>query len=208
MQLRFDTSCLSRNASRRYIISVSRSALLLERLGALIQQSVREEAARHGLLPIHIQVLHYLARANRYSDLPIAIAEYFGITRGTVSQSLAVLERKGLLTKEPDAAHGKRVHLRLTPAGATVLDDSWAERLEQALGGLPEEAQALEATLRRLLSGLQGINGQRAFGICRHCSHFLLEPDGARCGLTGEPLAAEQTTRICREWTAPKAVQP
>ncbi|MCB1913242.1 MAG: winged helix-turn-helix transcriptional regulator, partial [Rhodocyclaceae bacterium] len=139
---------------------MSRSALLLERLGALIQQSVREEAARHGLLPIHIQVLHYLARANRYSDLPIAIAEYFGITRGTVSQSLAVLERKGLLTKEPDAAHGKRVHLRLTPAGATVLDDSWAERLEQALSGLPEEAQALEATLRRLLSGLQGINGQ------------------------------------------------
>ena len=69
-----------------------------------------------------------------------------------MSQSLAVLERKGLLTKEPDAAHGKRVHLRLTPAGATVLDDSWAERLEQALGGLPEEAQALEATLRRLLS--------------------------------------------------------
>ena len=60
------------------------SSLLLERLGALIQQSVREDAARHGLLPIHLQVLHYLANANRYSDLPIAIADYFGITRGTI----------------------------------------------------------------------------------------------------------------------------
>lgn len=187
---------------------MSRSALLLERLGALIQQSVRDEAARHDLLPIHIQILHYLARANRYSDLPIAIAEYFGITRGTVSQSLAVLERKGLLIKQPDAGHGKRVHLRLTPAGAMVLDDSWAERLEQALGGPPAEAEALEATLRRLLSGLQRINGQRAFGICRQCSHFLIEPSGARCGLTGESLASGQTTRICREWTAPKAVKP
>ncbi len=207
IKLRVATRDLSRNASRRYILSVSRSALLLERLGALIQQSVRDEAARHGLLPIHIQVLHYLARANRYSDLPIAIAEYFGITRGTVSQSLAVLERKGLLTKEPDAGHGKRVHLRLTPAGAAVLDDSWAERLEQALGGLPAEADALEATLRRLMSGLQRINGQRAFGICRQCSHFLRESSGARCGLTGEPLASEQTTRICREWTAPEAAK-
>ena len=91
---------------------MSQISVLLERLGALIQQSVRDAAARQGLLPIHIQVLHYLMRANRYSDLPIAIAEYFGITRGTVSQTLAVLERKGLLTKEPDAQHGKRVHLK------------------------------------------------------------------------------------------------
>ena len=60
-------------------MGMSQISLLLERLGALIQQSVREEAARHGLLPIHIQVLHYLSRANRYSDIPIAIAEYLSL---------------------------------------------------------------------------------------------------------------------------------
>ena len=54
---------------------MSQTSFLLERLGALIQQSVRDDAARYGLLPIHIQVLHYLVRANRYSDLPIAIAD-------------------------------------------------------------------------------------------------------------------------------------
>ncbi|MFZ5624579.1 MAG: MarR family winged helix-turn-helix transcriptional regulator [Gemmatimonadota bacterium] len=184
---------------------MSQASLLLERLGALIQQSVRDDAARHGLLPIHIQVLHYLARANHYSDLPIAIAEYFGLTRGTVSQTLAVLERKGLLTKEPDARHGKRVHLRLTSAGESILNESWAERVEQALGGHAIEAAALEGTLRNLLSALQHMNGQRAFGICQQCAHFLTEENGARCGLTGEALATEQTARICREWTALKA---
>jgi len=182
---------------------MSQTSLLLERLGALLQQSVRDDASRHGLLPIHVQVLHYLAQANRYSDLPIAIAEYFGITRGTVSQSLSVLERKGLLTKEPDARHGKRVHLRLTPAGEAVLRGSWPERVEQALKGLPVEAAALEGTLRNLLLALQRVNGQRAFGICRQCAHFQTEDQGGRCGLTGEPLAVEQTVRICREWTAP-----
>lgn len=65
--------------------------VLLERLGALIQQSLRDDAARHGLLPIHLQILAYLDRANRYSNLPIAVAQYFGITRGTVSQSLQLL---------------------------------------------------------------------------------------------------------------------
>lgn len=138
---------------------MSQTSLLLERLGALIQQSVRDAAARHGLLPIHIQVLHYLMRANRYSDLPIAIAEYFGITRGTVSQTLAVLERKGLLTKEPDAHHGKRVHLTLTPAGESVLSDSWVEHVEQALCERPVYAATLESTLRNLLSAMQRVNG-------------------------------------------------
>jgi DNA-binding MarR family transcriptional regulator len=184
---------------------MSQTSLLLERLGALIQQSVRDAAARQGLLPIHIQVLHYLMRANRYSDLPIAIAEYFGITRGTVSQTLAVLERKGLLTKEPDAQHGKRLHLKLTPAGESVLSESWGERVEQMLCERAIEAAALESTLRSLLSAMQRANGRRAFGLCRECAHFLTEESGARCGLTHEPLATEQTVRICREWTAATA---
>lgn len=184
---------------------MTQTSLLLERLGALIQQSVRDDAARHGLLPIHIQVLHYLMRANSYSDLPIAIAEYFGITRGTVSQTLAVLERKGLLTKEPDARHGKRVHLKLTPAGESVLRESWVERVEQILCERASEAAALESTLRNLLSAMQRVNGQRAFGLCRQCAHFMAEENGARCGLTHEPLATEQTVRICREWTAATA---
>lgn len=181
---------------------MGQTIFLLERLGALIQQSVRDDAARHGLLPIHIQVLHYLMRANRYSDLPIAIAEYFGITRGTVSQTLAVLERKGLLTKEADAHHGKRVHLRLTPSGESVLVESWGERVEQTLCKKPVEAAVLESTLRNLLSAMQRANGRRAFGLCRECAYFLTEESGARCGLTHEPLATEQTIRICREWTA------
>lgn len=182
---------------------MSQLAPLLERLGALVHQSVRDDAARHGLLPIHVLVLGYLARANRYSDLPIAIAEYFGITRGTVSQSLAVLEDKGMLVKEPDERHGKRIHLRLTRAGRAVLGDSWTRRIEQELTSLPPGAAALEDSLRGVLTTLQRLNGQRPFGVCSQCAHFLRESRSARCGLTGESLATEQTVKICREWTAP-----
>lgn len=183
---------------------MTRIAFLLERLGSLLQQSVREDGARHGLLPIHVQVLHYLAEANRYSDLPIAIAEYFGVTRGTVSQTLAVLERKGLVIKVPDVRHGRRVHLRLTAAGEAVLAGSWPERVEHALSGLPGGPAALEEALRSLLLALQRMNGQRPFGTCRHCRHFIAAREGAHCGLTGEPLDDTQSGRICREWMAPE----
>jgi MarR family transcriptional regulator, negative regulator of the multidrug operon emrRAB len=205
MEYRLDTLCLSRNVWRRYIATMNQVTPLLERLAALLHQSVRDDGARHGLLPIHVQVLCYLSRANRYSDLPIAIAEYFGITRGTVSQTLGVLERKGLVRKRPDSRHGRRVHLALTPAGERILKNSWAMRVEEALHSAPEDAAALERGLRRLLAGLQELNGQRAFGVCRGCAHLLVERDGSRCGLTGEPLKAQDTTQICREWMRPEA---
>ena len=107
---------MSNDVSTQYICDMQDSlpetlentAGTLERLSTLVQQAVRDDASRQGLLPIHWQVLAYLARANRYSDIPIAVAEYLGITRGTVSQTLAVLERKGLIAKEGDERHGKR----------------------------------------------------------------------------------------------------
>lgn len=174
--------------------------LLLDRLGALMQQSLRDDAARHDLLPIHLQILAYLERANRYSNLPIAVAEYFGITRGTVSQSLQVLERRGLLVKQPDPDHGRRVHLVPTRAGKAVLADCWTKRLEAALDELPVAHAHLDGALRGLLATLQRQNGQRAFGVCKFCAHFQTAGRSARCGLTSEPLAREQTERICREW--------
>lgn len=178
---------------------------LLERLAALIQTAVRDDAARHGLLPIHLQVLAYLGVANRYSDLPIAVAEYFGITRGTVSQTLAVLERRGLITKMPDARHGRRIHLQLTHEGEALLAGSWPERLDAALAASGAASVGLEDALRALLSALQQLNRNQAFGVCRQCVHFRREDGGRRCGLTGEPLALAQTHKICREWTAPAA---
>ncbi|MFU8877343.1 MAG: MarR family winged helix-turn-helix transcriptional regulator [Wenzhouxiangellaceae bacterium] len=178
---------------------------ILERLAALIHQSVREDAAKHGLQPIHVQILGYLVRANRYSDMPIAVAEYFGITRGTVSQSLKVLEEKALIRRLPDPRHGRRVHLQLTDAGRSILKDGWSSRVEAALAEHGLDSERLSASLLELLTALQRHNNQRPFGVCHGCAHFLTEPVGHRCGLTGEPLMDEQTDRICREWTDGKA---
>jgi len=180
--------------------STESTAVTLERLSALVQQAVRDAATRQGLLPIHWQVLAYLARANRYSDIPIAVAEYLGITRGTVSQTLAVLERKGLIAKEGDERHGKRIHLKLTTAGDALLEQGWAERLEKVLVDTGADEAHLQNDLLTLVKALQQVNGNRAFGVCRRCVHFRTEGAAHRCGLTGEPLAAAQVVKICREW--------
>lgn len=198
-----NTPFLSNNVSSKYINAMNTLPLLLERLSTLINQTVRDDAARHSLLPIHLLVLSYLGRANRYSDLPIAIAEYFGLTRGTVSQTITVLERRGLLTKVADACHGRRVHLQLTPQATQLMQDTWIQRLDKALQTGPTDTQATEQALRGVLTQLQRLNHQRPFGVCHQCAHFQAgnKASPAHCGLTGEPLSGDQSKRICREWS-------
>jgi MarR family transcriptional regulator, negative regulator of the multidrug operon emrRAB len=183
---------------------MARSAQLLERLGALVQQAVRDDAARHGLLPVQLQVLAYLAQANNYSDLPVAVAEYLGITRGTVSQTIAVLERDGLLTKHADDEHGRRIHLRLTKNGERIVAGAWSQRLHNALTESHVHPTELEHQLSTLLVALQRHNDQQSFGVCHDCAYFQTTSTGKQCGLTGEPLAKAQTVKICREWMTPE----
>lgn len=184
---------------------MSGAAPLIERIGALIHQAIRDDAARHGLLPVQLMTLEYLSCANDYSNIPIAIAEYFGMTRGTVSQTVGVLVKKGLVERQPCGDNRKLTHLALTAAGRDVLNGSWAFRLERAMLAAPETAgmteERLALQLRALLTGLQRLNGNHAFGVCKRCAYFEPGEAGAgHCGLTHEPLASSKTSLICREW--------
>ncbi len=173
---------------------------LLERIGNVLRAEAR--GVDGALQPVQVQALAYLARANRYSNTPAALAEYLGITRGTVSQTVGVLERKGLLARTPDPKDGRKSHLRPTPAGQRLLREAVpAPALREALG--EDAAAALASQLTALLAGLQRQRGGRAFGVCASCRHLRREADGTRCGLTGEPLRAEDTQQLCREHAAP-----
>ena len=80
--------------------------MLLELFQCLcrVARSDQRVRGRGGQLqPVHIEALSYINRANRYSNTPQALAEYLRSTKGTVSQSLLLLYRRGLITRETDA---------------------------------------------------------------------------------------------------------
>jgi DNA-binding MarR family transcriptional regulator len=176
----------------------------LERLCVLLRGADREAGACAGLQPVHWQTLRYLAACNRYSDTPAGIVEFLGQTKGTVSQSIKVLEAKGLLEKLADAVDRRVVHLRLTDAAAALLDEVGTDRrVRQAAAQLPPETKiALNDGLRQLLRSLQLANGRKTFGPCASCRYNERTADGARCGLTGDLLSDHDVTRICREHAA------
>lgn len=173
---------------------------LLERLGNLVRVEDRAAAAAHGLQPVHVQALQFLARCNRYSDTPRALAEWLGATKGTTSQSVQRLLARRLVAARKDPADRRRVHLSLTERGAALHAQLVPPALLKELEAGAEAPADAEAVLAALLVALQRARGGPAFGVCRTCRHFERAAGGAGvCGLTGEPLAPAETRLICRE---------
>ena len=176
----------------------------MERIANLMRASVRKSGVSKGLQPVQIEALHYLLRSNHYSNTPMAVAEFLGLTKGTVSQTLAVLENAGLVKKLPDPKDRRVVHLSLTDEGRSVLEDSIPPvSLGIALDEMAQQELKVAGTvLQNLLATLQKANGLKTFGACMTCAHHLKGADGSvTCNLTQETLAQDQHDKICREHT-------
>ncbi len=196
--------------SRRYNISnmeSQRIASLVERLGNLLRSEDRVAGSGAGLQPIHMQILRYLSVCNRYSDTPAGVGEFVGATKGTTSQSINVLERKGYLKKRPDNEDGRIVHLALTAKARRFIEKEFppAEFSEAVTAMRPGDGAKLSELLNELLVLLQRQNEGIAFGVCNTCRYFKRDglADSHQCGLTGEPLAEHESFMICREHEYP-----
>ncbi|MDH3504295.1 MAG: MarR family winged helix-turn-helix transcriptional regulator [Nitrospirota bacterium] len=178
----------------------------LERLCNLLRMEARAFGLRFGLQPVQMEALKYLTQCNRYSDTPQAVGEYLGLTKGTVSQSLKALEQKGLLTKKPDKQDKRVIHLTPTLKGNNLTKKATQTKgLGRALA-ITNSITDTELTqmLRSVLRGLQQVNGRKAFGACHTCRFNEQHPEGSVCGLTHEPLSAQDVQLICREHQYPQ----
>lgn len=181
---------------------MDRSSLpqLLNALSRAMQNEQHQAAVGAGLLPVQLAILGYLRDANRYSNLPQGLAEYLGLTKGTVSQSLKLLEERGWVLRQSDDADRRLVRLALTAAGREVLDHAVEDSWQTAAQHLPaSEQENLRALLTRLLASWQQERQGKTFGVCRTCRHFRPGEPVHQCGLTGEALSEADSAQICRE---------
>lgn len=174
---------------------------LIERISALLRSDTRRHAMPNDLQPVHLQVLDYLQRANRFSDTPLAVGEYLGLTKGNMSQRINVLENLDFIRKEADEHDGRVVHLRLTSAGKRLLQETFPPTSWRDLESVTSSAsnKILETVLNELLLALIQANDFRSFGQCKTCRFHQRRVRQARCGLLEVDLDAAQTEKICRE---------
>ena len=179
-------------------------ANLLERIGQLL----RSEEQLGDLNPAQWAALRFLGRANRFSRNPMAITRYLGSTRGTVSQTLIALERKGYVSRNPSARDKRSVELELTAQGKAKLRGDPIKRLaslaEDTLGG---DCSAARDQLSRLLGRMVELNDGRMFGQCHTCRHFRRDEGGRKatphlCNLLEVELSDRDSEKICVEQEA------
>ncbi|MGV8844788.1 MAG: MarR family winged helix-turn-helix transcriptional regulator [Pseudomonas sp.] len=178
---------------------------LFERLTSLMRVWNRQHPLLADLQPIQISALIYLSRCNRYSNTPLGVTDYLGLTKGTVSQSLKALEAKGLIVKARDARDKRSVHLQLTETARTLVETllppAFLSAGETRMG---KRGPQLEALLGELLSEVQRCADVPSFGLCATC-RFHQQVDGQPfCGLTQEPLTQSDAVLICREHQSPE----
>lgn len=170
---------------------------LIERLARIMRAGEHDS----GLNPAQWEALRYIARSNRFSNSPAALTDYLSATRGTVSQTLNALERKGLIVKEKRDKDKRSVSLRLTPKGEKTLSwDPW-----QRIG--VHEKVLDEASLDGLIEGLRLLldfefsrNELRPFGGCRSCQFF--QEEAASGANKGRHICARHKAVICDDETA------
>ena len=175
---------------------------LLERLAGLLRSESRNLLSEYGLQPVQFEALHYLSNCNRYSDTPMAVTEYLGQTKGSVSQTLKVLEKKGLIDKTSDSSDKRVIHMAITVEGRELVAAIQpSPTLQLACDQLNKrDVSTINSSLTTLLTAMQKANDFKSFGQCASCRHNLKLDSGEYfCGLTNEPLSSVDTELICRE---------
>ncbi len=140
-------------------------AELVEQLG----HCVCSDAFGAGLNPAQWSALRYFERANRFSRTVSAFAEYHGTTRGTASQTIRVLVKKGYLRRLPAMHDQRSFRLDLTERAQRELGSDPFTEFVSAAGALPpEQCSALARGLRAMLEQVLEKRARRSLRRVHH----------------------------------------
>ncbi|GAB7191955.1 MarR family winged helix-turn-helix transcriptional regulator [Kineococcus sp. NUM-3379] len=189
----------------------ARLAAAVERLGAAQRGALRARASAAGLSPIQAQLLGCLRDAPPARRRTGALAAELDVTAPTVSDAVAALRRKGLVTAAPVPGDRRGQVLALTDAGHDVVRGALgpADPLAAALAGHdgPGARARKESALPLLLDLVADLHRAGVIGVARTCTtcRFFrrdLAPGTAAphaCALLGAPLGPGDLRVDCAE---------
>ena len=171
----------------------------LERLARLIR------SAGHAgeLHPVQWEALRYVARANQFSNSPGALAKYLGATKGTVSQTVLALVKKGLLEKQARDGDWRSVALLLTAQSQKLLSNDPLQHLQKSIATLSEKTRKRFAKgVSEILASEHVRQQEPSFGTCKTCRYFREDGQAGSCMFFSVELKVEIVTLICVEHDA------
>jgi DNA-binding MarR family transcriptional regulator len=167
------------------------------------------EGHQSGLSDREWMALRFLARANRFSKTPSALAIFLGATRSVASEIAAELKKRGLVISEQSAEDKRSITLSVTAQGKKFLDRDPINALRDRIAALAlDDRSQLRHSLRRVLVQSDAAQRPHNTDICSGCM-FLVE-DGAgndrqfKCRRFRKTIAPKDTELLCtyfEEWS-------
>ncbi|MEU5539573.1 MarR family transcriptional regulator [Streptomyces sp. NPDC020362] len=128
------------------------TAVLAGALRLAMGRIVRRLRQAHAVGDVSLSGVSVLSRlAGGGPDSPGSLAELERVRPQAMATTVAGLEQRGLVTRTPDAADGRRAIISITDAGRTMLEERRSESVDRLAHALdrftPQERAALEAVV-------------------------------------------------------------
>ncbi|MDQ8699579.1 MarR family transcriptional regulator [Hyphomicrobium sp. LHD-15] len=160
--------------------------------------------------------LRFFARANVFSRTLSGLAAYQATTRGTASQTIKLLERRGYLKREKSLYDGRSSILTITDkAQKRLVADPLASVFNDIDQLDPKKQELLRNILRGLVGQLGGDDRRQAVGSCRDCIFLLIRRLTAQgnnvqvnffCKCVGMPVKECELGLLCTSFQARAAI--
>ncbi len=152
-------------------MQTDRSSLVsvLERIAAVVRHLQWSAAYTDGINPIQLQVLQLCAGRQPSACTPTALAAELKVTVPSLSDTVAALERKGFVRRQPHPSDRRGVSIVLTDDGRALLERlrRWDAPLQSAVAQIPPAQQ--EAAYEALLALLRQLYDDGIIAMPRMC---------------------------------------
>ena len=110
----------------------------------------KKSIIKHGDLKLYPSEIHLIDVIAKGQDINASkMAARLGVTKGAVSQTLARLDKKGILRKSKDPQNKNELTVHFTPLGKKVLEEqkklraAFYEEYSKYFSNIPEEEEAI-----------------------------------------------------------------
>ena len=169
-----DTSDFDLNHQKRS--TESKIIAALERISQAFRVLLWQESKEFTLSPIQVQVLIFLLHHSEEKGKVSYLAAEFNMTKATISDTIKVLDMKGLLTKEPEPNDTRSYTIHLTPKGKELAGHTsmFTKELRTPIDKLhPDDKESLLLSLFTIIRHLNKSEVITIQRMCMTCSYYV-----------------------------------
>lgn len=176
----------------------------LERIGEVFKTLLWEKAKVHGISPIQIQILLFIAKKNIKLANVSYLAKEFNVTKATLSDAVRILLKKEYLEKDYTPTDKRRYNLILSNTGKKLVEELLDYRMpiSDEIADMSEEnLKVCFDTISKLIYQLNQKGIIQVQRTCFACKYYNgNKKDAHFCKLLEKKLLSQEIRLDCPEF--------